>query len=214
MKLYKYKNCKRNFFILFGFFLSLFDISTDISYISAYSDSNLYPWFLTFLILQPGLYYTYYLLYYTVPLFLEESASSTKLELLYAYVIQGPIFVILAEFKLMLTRFYKYTLSKHQEFYGDRTKHDFLSHILVHAVFQSFPMLILQLVNNSRQNTWNGLSILSILGSAGMILYATYVSMIVKDMHMGGHSWIQQPQKEVYFNLPTITQSIKFSNIH
>jgi hypothetical protein len=210
MKLYKYRNCKRNLFILTGFLLSLFDILTDICYTSAHETSSLFPWLVTFLVLQPILYYIYYLLYTTVPVCLEESVTFTMLELLYAYLIQGPIFLFLAEFKLMLTRFYKYTLSKHQEFYGDRTKHDFMSHILVHAVFESIPMLVVQVVHNARQSEWDGLAILSMMGSLSMILYGVYVATIVKDMHMGGHNWIQQPQKEIYFSLPTITQPITY----
>mmetsp|Transcript_3564 Transcript_3564/g.3337 ORF Transcript_3564/g.3337 Transcript_3564/m.3337 type:complete len:81 (-) Transcript_3564:168-410(-) len=68
-----------------------------------------------------------------------------------SYLFQGPIFALIAEFKLMLTKAYYLTLVAGPEAYGDRIKQDFLSHLIVHALFQSVPMAILQIVTNIDQ---------------------------------------------------------------
>ena len=124
----------------------------------------------------------------------------------FAIIFRAPLYVVFAEFKLLMTPLYKLVIPTFILQKGDRIKHDFFSLLIVHGLLESFPMLCVQLVNCSEFGIWTSVAITSIAFSLINTVLAVFVIHTIKEMHLGGQKWLN-PDLPMYLERFEIVES-------
>ncbi|CAG9331696.1 unnamed protein product [Blepharisma stoltei] len=191
-------NSKRLIFILFSISLSWADIISDIIYTRKIEDPTTYDALVAFIVIQPLSYLFYFWLYLIVSQIFGD-LDLGLLNFIFSFIFRAPIYMIIAEFKLMLTFLHKITLCKETEVFGDRIKQDFITFLIIQSIFESLPMAILQILTNFDLGLWDSVSIVSPAISLCMVFHGFFCLDVVRRMNLGGLEWIQLNKKKLHF---------------
>lgn len=189
-------NWKRRSFVCISLGLYYSDLLSDIYYLFTPMPTHAFTILLIFLLIQPS----FYLLYYSIALILPvlcKDDSKSFLSFTVSLLCRAPLYILLCEFKLMLTPLYSFVSQEQSTV--DRMKQGFLPYLLIHSLFQSLPMLIYQFILLFSLNSNSFIAILSPCLSTLTFLFSLFIINLLKQMNSGGLTWIQKPKPTLQF---------------
>ena len=190
-------NWKRRIFIGFTFFLCYLDIVSDFLYLFRIRQHIV---MIVLLSLQPILYLIYFWLGVITSIIYERNTRNYYYSV-FCFCCKAPIFAVLCELKLMLTPLY--LLVYDDDTHADRIKHNFLSHVLTHIIFESLPMSIYQgIYTLSQMHHHHNYRIILYMSpgiSIFMLIYGIFIVNLIRKMNTGGLNWIQKPKPTLQF---------------